>query len=90
MDVALDPAGIYLLKVNNRNTKTGCEICSKLTIKTPERRHWRVSIVIFENVIAGWGVFTIDHGQKFDSNTQRIHSQSKEQILEKGVKNVQS
>ena len=25
------PAGIYLLKVNNRNTRTRCEICSKLT-----------------------------------------------------------
>ena len=35
------PAGIYLLKVNDRNTRTRCEICSKLTIKTPERRHWR-------------------------------------------------
>ena len=23
----LQPAGIYLLKVNNRNTKTGSEIC---------------------------------------------------------------
>ena len=34
-----DPAGIYLFKVNNRNTRTRCEICSKLTIKTPERRH---------------------------------------------------
>ena len=33
------PAGIYLLKVNTRNTRTRCEICSKLTIKTPERRH---------------------------------------------------
>ena len=31
-------AGIYLLIVNNRNTRTRCEICSKLTIKTPERR----------------------------------------------------
>ena len=31
------PAGIYLLKVNNRNTRTKCEICSKLTIKTTER-----------------------------------------------------
>ena len=30
--------GIYLFKVNNGNTKTMCEICSKLTIKTPERR----------------------------------------------------
>ena len=26
------PAGIYLLKVNDRDTKTKCEICSKLTI----------------------------------------------------------
>ena len=25
--------GIYLLKVNNRKTRTRCEICSKLTIK---------------------------------------------------------
>ena len=32
------PAGIYLLKVNRRNTRTRCEICSKLTIKIPERR----------------------------------------------------
>ena len=31
--------GIYLLKVNYRNTRTKYEICSKLTIKTPERRH---------------------------------------------------
>ena len=33
------PAGIYLLKVNKRNTRTRCGICSKLTIKIPERRH---------------------------------------------------
>ena len=37
------PAGIYLLKGNNRNTRTRCEISSKLRIKTPERRHWRRS-----------------------------------------------
>ena len=30
------PAGIYLLKVNNRNARTRCEICSKLTIKIPD------------------------------------------------------
>ena len=29
--------GIYLVKVNNKNTRTKCEICSELTIKTPER-----------------------------------------------------
>ena len=32
-----NPAGIYMFKVNNRNTKTRCRICSKLTIKAPER-----------------------------------------------------
>ena len=47
------PAGIYHLKVNNRNTITRCEICSKLTIKIPERRQWRRSgifIVNFEHI----------------------------------------
>ena len=29
-------AGNYMFKVNNRNTRTRCEISSKLTIKTPE------------------------------------------------------
>ena len=33
------PAGNYIFKVNNRNTRARCEICSKLTIKTTERRH---------------------------------------------------
>ena len=45
------PAGIYVLKVNDRNARTKCEICSKLTIETTERRQWRrsgVFIVIFE------------------------------------------
>ena len=45
-------ADIYLLKVNNRNTRTRCEICLKLTIKTP-KRHWRRSggfIVNFKNI----------------------------------------
>ena len=31
------PAGNYKFKVNNRNTRTRCEMCSKLTIKKPER-----------------------------------------------------
>ena len=61
---------IYLLKVNNRNTRIRCEISSKLTIKIPERRHWRRSSIFifnsehishllieidnFEQVIPGW------------------------------------
>ena len=32
------PASNYMSKVNNRNNRTRFEICSKLTIKTPERR----------------------------------------------------
>ena len=47
------PASIYLLKVNHRNTGKRCEICSKLTLKTPERRHWRHSggvIINFEHI----------------------------------------
>ena len=36
--INVDPAGIHLLKVNNRNTRTKCEVYSKLKIKTPERR----------------------------------------------------
>ena len=47
-----NPVSIYLLKVN-RNTRTRCEICSKLTRKTPERRHWRRSVVFivkFEHI----------------------------------------
>ena len=55
-----------MFKVNNRNTKTRCEICSELTIKTAERRQWgrsgvflvnfehSVSIVNFEQVNADW------------------------------------
>ena len=53
------PAGIYLLKINNRNTRTRCEICSKLkmkstwtmskistnsaAVKTSDRRRWHHS-----------------------------------------------
>ena len=47
------PAGIYLLKVNNRNTRTRSEICSKLAIKTQERRQWHhygVLNVNFEHI----------------------------------------
>ena len=33
----LVPAGNYMLKVNIRNLRTKCEICSKIT-KTPEQQ----------------------------------------------------
>ena len=46
-------AGNYMFKVNNKNARTRCEICSKLTINTPARRHWHCSgvfIINFEHI----------------------------------------
>ena len=43
-----NPASIYLLKVNNRNIRTKCEIRSYFTLCSS------VSIVNFEHVIADW------------------------------------
>ena len=48
-----DSAGTYLLKANRGNTRTMCEIDSKLTITTAKRRHWcrfSVFIVNFEQI----------------------------------------
>ena len=45
----VNPAGIYLLKVNNRNIRTRSKICSKLIIKIPERRQWRCSGIFIAN-----------------------------------------
>ena len=50
------PANIYLSKVNNKNTRNRCELCSKLTIKTPEHFTYfsSVSIVAFEQITVSW------------------------------------
>ena len=58
------PVGNYMFKVDNRNTRTSCEICSKLTLKTPKRLYCKlwtyfipcssISIDNFEQVNAGW------------------------------------
>ena len=37
----------FLLKVNNRNTRTRCEICSKLIKKKLEQRQWCSGVFIF-------------------------------------------
>ena len=49
----LYPLGKCMFKVNKRNARTRCEICSKLTIKTPERHQQRrsdVFVVNFEHI----------------------------------------
>ena len=43
------PTNISSFKVTNRNTRNGSGICSKLTIKTPKRRHWRRSGIFIVN-----------------------------------------
>ena len=61
-------AGNYMFKVNNRNTRTRCEICSKLTIKISLlltliifHSLLNVSIVNFEQVNASWDIMGIRH-----------------------------
>lgn len=39
------PAGIFLFKGTNGNTRTTRKICSKLTVKTRERHSWCRSVV---------------------------------------------
>ena len=39
--------GNYMFKVKNRNTRKSCQICLKLTIKTPEGPHWRGPFGVF-------------------------------------------
>ena len=55
-------ANIYGLKVNNRSTRKRREICSKLTIKTPEWHQWHqpgVFIVNFEHISHHFLVFLL-------------------------------
>ena len=56
---------IYLFKFNNRNTWKRCEICSNLTIKISERRHWCCSGVLinFEHIYTFSSVSVVDFEQ---------------------------
>ena len=54
---------IYLFKVNNRNTRKRCEICSKLTITTLERLS-TVFIVNFMHILRLFSsIYSVDFGQ---------------------------
>ena len=48
-------------KVNNKNTRKRCEMCSKLTIKTPERHYWHSYgiFIIFEYILLLFLVFLL-------------------------------
>ena len=56
-----NPANIYLLKFNNRNTRKRCEICSKLTMKAIERCHPCRSVISIK-LIRNFIEITLWHG----------------------------
>ena len=69
-----------MFKVINRNSRTKYEICSKLTIKEPERRDWRrsrrssVFIVDFEQVRnAGWEWDVLVLSKTYDVTVKKIN-----------------
>ena len=59
--LSLPPVNIYLFKVINRNTRKRSEICSKLTLKTPERHLGPsgVFVVNFEHISDFFLVFLL-------------------------------
>ena len=51
---------LHLFKDNDRITRKRCKICSKLTIKTPERRQWRHSTLrIFPFYVSPFLIFLL-------------------------------
>ena len=42
-----NPANTYFFKINNRNIRKRCGICSTLTIKTPEQRNVIDAVLVF-------------------------------------------
>ena len=57
-----------MFKVNNRNTRKRCKICSMLITKTSEWRHWRWSgifIVNFEHISHLFLVFLLSTFNKY-------------------------
>ena len=62
-----DPAGNYMFKVNNRNTRTSCEICSKLTINIEwgkvkgVLKSLSMEKVFLKGVLKNFSKFTVKH-----------------------------
>ena len=61
--------GIYLFKVNNSNTRSRCEIYSKVTITTPEQCEWPIFVqwvIIIFHLVSSW------HSKAFKRNKKNI------------------
>ena len=70
------PVNIYLLRVNNRNIRARCEMCSKVTIKTSEQRQWHHSgafIVNFEHISHLFLVFLLSSLNMLTIFTKSLH-----------------
>ena len=67
-----NPGNMYLFKGNKRNTIKRCEICSKLTTKTPSKNTSLTSLM--EN----WSVFPVMSSdfQKTNQNKSNIFKDS--------------
>ena len=76
------PVGIYLLKVNNRNTRTSCEICSKLTIKIPYRWIKLLIWVGFGGQVVGFQYNPLMASILHQVKPNKIHSASITRIIE--------
>ena len=82
------PVNIYLFKINNRNTRKRCEICSKLTIK-PKRRQTlnifhtfsSVSIDDFEKANVSWVIGF----RKLFLREKRFHLSKRSRVVGPGV-----
>ena len=64
------PANIYMFKVNNRNTKKKCGICSELTIKTPEQHHYvqnNITDIVLVSLLLNLTSFTFSAATPFSS-----------------------
>ena len=65
-------ANIYLLEVNNKNTKKRCEMCSKLTIKTPNSGVFIVNSEHISHLFLAF--FTIVEFEQINDSTYSVEN----------------
>ena len=69
----MNPANIYLFKVNNRNTRKRCEVCSKLAVKTPERLALNTLFRTPEQRRSGVFIVNFEHISHLFSSVSIVH-----------------
>ena len=88
----LNPAGIYLFKVYNGNTRAICDICLKLSIKTPEHVH-EVPLTLIVNFVIYFthcsGVFIVEFEQGNVSWYCSIYSQCSNHVQIQSLRRIQ-